>query len=279
MTAAVRVAFWRPMHASLPMYNLPEMRAANAAFWQAVRTEAARDGLAALPEHLDGSRKPVPARIDSMVVFTQVCGWPLRTIFAGQAAVLAVPCYDAPFCDGPAHAGVFVVARDSPATALSGLRGSRFLVNSQHSNSGMNLPRLALAALGVRAPFFASVTETGSQPLNLEAVAGGEADATAVDCVTLAFFTRHRPALAALLRVLAPTPPSPALPFVTSVDTPPEVRTVLAAALRRVGTAPEWASARAGLLLRDILPPEAADYAIPLRYASESTSLGYPLLA
>lgn len=264
------------MHASLPMYNLPEMRDANAAFWHAVRTESAKGGDTGLPETLDATARPVPDRIAPGTVFTQVCGWPLRTIFAGQAAVLGVPCYDAPFCAGPDHAGIFVVNRGSRFGSLADLRGSRFLLNSHHSNSGMNLPRRALAGLGARAPFFAAVTDTGSQPMNLERIARNEADVTAVDCVTHAFFARHRPALAARLRVLAPTLPSPTLPFVTAVDTPPPLRDALAAALHRVATAPEWAEARAGLLLRDILPPGTADYAIPLRYAAEAAELGYP---
>jgi len=35
-----------------------------------------------------------------------------------------------------------------------------------------------------------------------------------------AFFRRHRPQLGALTRVLAATPPSPSIPFVTSIETP-----------------------------------------------------------
>ena len=101
--------------ASLPMYNLPEMQADNAAFWLAIRTEAERLGVFGLPPALDFARKPVPARIEPDTVFTQVCGWPLQTIYAGQATVLGVPAYGAAHCAGPTHAGVFVVRRDAPS--------------------------------------------------------------------------------------------------------------------------------------------------------------------
>ncbi len=265
-------------HASLPMYNLPEMHADNAAFWQAIRTEAARLGVTDLPAALDFARKPVPARIEAAVVFTQVCGWPLQTIYAGQAALLGVPVYAAAHCHGPTHAGVFVVRRGASFHAVADLRGCAFVFNSVHSNSGMNLPRRVIAELADGGAFFGSITETQSQPANLERVARGETDATCVDCVTYAFFAHHRPALADRLRVLDATPPTPAIPFVTAAATEAATRDVLIAALGRVAAAPEWARVRAGMKLLDIRSPDEVDYQIPCRYAAEAVMLGYPVL-
>lgn len=264
--------------ASLPMYNLPEMRAENAAFWLAIRTEAERLGVTSLPAALDFARKPVPERIEADTVFTQVCGWPLQTIYAGQATVLGVPAYGVAHCAGPTHAGVFVVRREAAFRDVADLRGCNFVFNSVHSNSGMNLPRRVIAELAGGEPFFGSIAETHSQPGNLERVARDEADATCVDCVTYAFFARHRRALAAQLRVLAVTHPTPAIPFVTSAATDAVTRAALAQALRQVATSPEWAAARAGLMLRDVLPPDQVDYQVPCRYAAEAAALGYPTL-
>ena len=151
--------------ASLPMYNLPEMRSANAAFWAALRGLLVADGIAA-PEALAFERKPVPDAIGPEVLFSQTCGYPLETIFRGAAIRLGTPCYDAPGCEGPTHRGIFVVPTTSPAHVLADLKGGRFLLNSRHSNSGMNLPRRALADLAGGRPFFAAVVETGSQPGN-----------------------------------------------------------------------------------------------------------------
>jgi hypothetical protein len=67
----------------------------------------------------------------------------------------------------------------------------------------MNLPRRAIAEIVEAERFFGSITETHSQPGNIERVARREADATCVDSVTYAFFRRHRPQLGALTRVLA----------------------------------------------------------------------------
>ena len=44
--------------ASLPMYNLPEMRAVNARFWQALRGLLAEAGLRDLPPG-DGTLRPL----------------------------------------------------------------------------------------------------------------------------------------------------------------------------------------------------------------------------
>jgi ABC-type phosphate/phosphonate transport system substrate-binding protein len=265
-------------HASLPMYNLPEMQADNAAFWRAIRTEAASLGAVGLPADLDFSRKPVPERIEGAALFSQVCGWPLQTIYAGQATILGVPAYAAAHCTGPTHAGVFVVRRDAAFRSVADLRGCDFVFNSVHSNSGMNLPRRVIADLAGGGAFFGSIAETHSQPGNLERVARSEADATCVDCVTYAFFGRHRPALAARLRVLAATPPTPAIPFVTAAATDPAMQTALAEALRRVASAPEWAAVRAGMMLLDVVPPSQVDYQVPCRYAAEAAALGYPIL-
>src|SRR5215813_10756657 len=99
------------VRASLPMYDLPEMRGANAAFWQAVRQELASRGptVAAM---LELERKPVPEKIEPETLFTQVCGYPLQTIYRGQAALLGAPVYKADYCAGATHKGVFIVHRD-----------------------------------------------------------------------------------------------------------------------------------------------------------------------
>jgi ABC-type phosphate/phosphonate transport system substrate-binding protein len=260
---------------SLPMYNLPEMQAVNADFWDAVRSELQRQGIEDLPAGLDFARRPVPERIERDTLLTQVCGYPLQTIYQGQAALLGAPVYGAEHCVGPTHAGVFVVHRESAFAQLADLRGCNFVYNSRHSNSGMNLPRRAIAEIVNGERFFGSVAETHSQPGNIERVARREADATCVDCVTYAFFCRHRPQLGVLTRVLAITPPSPSIPFVTSLETPLPLQEVLRNALRNVARSDEWAGARSGLMLQDIVPIEMGNYGVQLQYEREARASGY----
>jgi ABC-type phosphate/phosphonate transport system substrate-binding protein len=263
---------WR---VSLPMYNLPEMQAVNADFWDAVRRELQRQGIESLPGNLDFARRPVPERIERDTLLSQVCGYPLQTIYRGQAALLGAPVYGAEHCAGATHTGVFVVHRDSTFARLADLRGCNFVYNSRHSNSGMNLPRRAIAEIVKGERFFGSIAETNSQPGNIERVARREADATCVDCVTYAFFCRHRPQLGALTRVLATTPPSPSIPFVTSLETPLPLQEALRNALRNVARSDEWAEARSGLMLQDIVPIEMANYGVQLQYEREARASGY----
>ncbi len=267
-----------PPGASLPMYNLPEMRPFNAAFWSATRVELTRAGEENLPSDLDFARPPVPPAIEAGTVFTQVCGYPLQTIFRDQAVLLGAPAYTAEYCVGATHRGVFLARADSRYNRLEDLRGCHFVFNSIHSNSGMNLPRRALAEIAGGGMFFARIDETHSQPGNIERVAKGEADATCVDCVTFAFFRRHRPELGRRLKVVGTTPPSPSIPFVTSAKTAPATVDRLRAALQRVGKSPEWAAVRAGLMLANIVAPDPAAYTRLLDYEREAAERGYPAL-
>ncbi len=265
--------------ASLPMYNLPEMGPVNARFWEDLRGLLIEAELRDVPETLSFDCPPVPERIGPEVLFSQVCGYPLETIFSGQAVRIGTPCYDAPGCDGPSHCGLFVVPASSKAGELRDLQGGKFLFNHRHSNSGMNLPRRALAEVADGRPFFAQVIETGSHPGNLDRIARGEADATSVDCVTFAFWSHYRPQAARQVRVLARTPPSPAIPFVTSAATPAATVEILRAALRKLAHDPRYATARCGLLVTDIIDVPAAAYRGLLDYEREAAELGYPALA
>ena len=152
------------------MYNLPEMRPQNAAFWNALQTELERFGVRELPDRLDFERRPVPSEIESDTLFTQVCGYPLQTIYRGQAVLLAAPVYANEYCDGPTHRGVFIVGKDAPFSGLEDLRGRRFAFNSRHSNSGMNLPRRAIADIAGGKPFSARLRKRTAIQATLSAL-------------------------------------------------------------------------------------------------------------
>jgi len=270
LTAARRVA--------LPLYGLPELRDAKATFWRALSVEFTRAGGESAPDTLDFDQPTVPDRIEPSMFLTQLCGYPLQKLFRSQVEVLAAPVYSAPYCDGATHCGVFVVHHESPYQQLADLHNVRFIFGGRYSNSGMNLPRRAIAAIAAASSFFASAFETESQVGNLDQVARGEADATCVDCVTLALAVKHRPQIADSTRVLAITPRSPTIPFVTSAATDPATARRLRRALVEVGSASRWADARAGLLIDAITPMALSDYDCLLDYEHESIALGYPAL-
>ncbi len=265
--------------ASLPLYALPENEPARSAFWHAVRTELERQGIGDMPDELDFKCPPVPESIAPETCFSQVCGYPLQTIFRGQATILGAPVYDDAHCDGPTHTGAFVVHRDAPYRTLEDLRGCHFGAIARHSNSAMNLPRRAIADIAGGAPFFGSIADgSPGQSANLQRVARQEIDATCVDNMTFAFFAQSRPETARSLRILAVTPPSPSIPFVTSRSTDAETTEALRRALRRVGAALEWDEVRAAMLLKDIVEIDEGAYGTVRDYQREAAERGYPEL-
>lgn len=267
--------------ALLPMYMLPEMAAANAALWAALREAV---DAADLPESLTPPAGTLPEAIDPGTVFSQMCGYPLKTLYAGQYRMLGTPLYDLPGCrlrpDGvPTHCSFLVVRADAPFWTLESLRGRRFALNGRESNSGMNLPRRLFAPWAREGRFFGDTLVTGSHVGSMEAVGRGEAETAAIDCVTFGYAARFRPALTAPLRVLVETPPAPAIPFITAARTPLETARRLTA--RLCGPAPTKAlhAAFAGLAIRRVAPPRPAAYDRVLDYETESAALGYPILA
>jgi ABC-type phosphate/phosphonate transport system substrate-binding protein len=264
--------------ASLPMYALPEMAAANAALWAAIREELAAAGFHGLPTLLSPPPLALPEAITRQTLFSQMCGYPLRRLYDGQYQLLGVPLYDLPGCgwfaEGvPGHRSFIVVSRTSAVKALAELRGSRFAVNGFDSNSGMNLPRRALAPLAEGRAFFSEVVVSGGHVRSMEMVTAGEADAASIDCVTFGFCALYRPKLVAALRVVAETPASPAIPFITAAATPPETVAVLTRILSATVQ-----DALAGLRIVGVMPPRPEAYEAVLAYEAESTALGYPVL-
>lgn len=265
--------------ASLPMYNPPGMRDANSAFWSALGGLLRSSGLNDAPLNLSFDRSPVPDAIGPEVLFTQTCGYPLQTIYRGQHQMLARPVYDAPGCTGSTHSAFIIVPKDSTAMRMEDLRGKRFALNSHHSNSGMNLPRLMLARMGVKAPFFGEVIETGSHGASIRLVSENGADCASIDCLTYAFLLDYQPEVVAGLRLLAQTPPSPSIPFVTSAQTDPEVVAALKRSLFKMSEDPQYGPVLAGLRIARIEPAPRAEYDALLGLEREARDLGYPQIA
>ena len=261
--------------ASLPMYALPEMAAANAALWAAIRERL--DGAEA-PARLSPAPAALPEAILPGTLFSQMCGYPLRRLYDGQYRLLGTPLYDLPGCGWfapgvPGHRSFIVVSRSSGAETVAALRGSRFAVNGFDSNSGMNLPRRLFAPLAEGRAFFSGIVVSGGHMRSMEMVAAGEADAASIDCVTFGFAGLSRPDLVAGLHIVAETPASPAIPFITAAATPPGT----VAALTRILVG-QIAEALAGLRIVAVAPPRPEAYEAVIAYEAEATALGYPVL-
>ena len=263
--------------AALPMYDPPELQAANDALWTAIRVRLESDGVDA-PERLTRGLPLEAIWSDPRLLLAQTCGYPLVTTLRDRVGMVATPCYGAPGCDGPLHRGVVVVRQNDPATILADLRGRRYALNDPASNTGMNLIRALIAPLTHGEAFFGAVTVTGAHAASAEAVAAGEADVAAIDCITFTLLQRLRPSTTRWLRVLAWTAPSPGLPLVTAAATNAPTRAALSRALADLARDPSLRETRAELLLEsfDVLP--VSHYEAVLDLERSAVAHGYPVL-
>jgi ABC-type phosphate/phosphonate transport system substrate-binding protein len=243
------------------MYDLPEIRWATDALWAAVAARLAAAGVAAAPAL---TRGPGLNELwtDPALLLSQTCGNPYVRHYRDRLRLVATPCYAAPGCDGPRYRSLLVVRADAPGDRLADFQGAVCAVNEWGSLSGW----VALAAALPEPPdrFFRTALITGAHADSMAAVAAGEADIAAIDCVTYALLQRHRPAATVGLRVIGRTALAPALPLVTRRDADDAVVAALQSALRGALADPALAEARAALLLEGIEILGDADYdAIP----------------
>jgi ABC-type phosphate/phosphonate transport system substrate-binding protein len=210
------------MFAALPMYDFPQTRTATDALWAAMRQALRAHGIAAPEELMRGGDLKAQWR-DPALLFGQTCGYPYWTGLRGHLEILAAPLYDLDGCEGPNHCSFLVARSDDPRPELAAFRGARAAVNGYDSNTGFNLLRAAVAPFGPA--FFGQVVLTGAHSVSLVAVAEGRADLAAIDCVSYGLLRPEG------VRIVGRTPPSPALPFVTSRTWPQATRDALREAL------------------------------------------------
>ena len=264
--------------ASLPMYDLPELRAAHGAFWAALAVELRHAGIDGVPRALTRSGTHGAAWRETGLLFSQCCGYDLIKRFARELQPVAAPRYRAPDCTGHDYCSFVVVREDADFQNIAGLRGHTFALNGRESHSGMNAMRAALAPLANEGRFFASVITTGAHDKSLQAVARGAADAAAIDCVTHALLARHRPSALSATRVLAKTSAAPALPFVTRIERSSKEVELIETAVRRTIVLPAMADVCADLLLEGVDRLSAEAYA-PIGAMEEfAVTAGYPVL-
>ncbi len=250
-----------PGAASLPMYDFPEVRWATDALWAAVAARLTAAGVAAAPD-LDRASSLPDLWTSPALLLSQTCGNPYIRRFRDRLRLVATPRYSAPGCDGPRYSSQLVVRADAPGDRLEAFRGGVCAVNEWGSLSGW----VALAAALPEPPerFFRAALTTGAHAASMAAVAAGEADIAAIDCVTYALLQRHRPAATAGLRAIGRTAPAPGLPLVTRRDATDETVEALRAAWRGALADPALAEARAALLIEGLEILSDADYdAIP----------------
>lgn len=267
------------MIASLPMYDLPELDAATADWWEGLRRHLATMGVEGLPARLTRPENPNAHWMNPDLIFSQTCGYPLTHELAGKVQLLATPRYAAPGCEGATYVSHVVVRDDDPARSVADLRGRRAAYNEPNSQSGYNVLRGLAAPLAGGKPFFGATIQSGAHRRSLAMVRERAADVAAVDCVTLALIRQAAPREFEGLRVLCASARAPALPYVTSLRTTPDQVARLCRGLAGACADPALADARRALMIAgcEVLPLAAYDEILAIERAA--VAAGYPELA
>jgi ABC-type phosphate/phosphonate transport system substrate-binding protein len=265
--------------AALPMYDLPELEAANDAWWAAIAASLIRQGIQNVPARLTRGVPVEAIWTDPNLLLAQACGYPLVTSLRDRVRIVATPTYGAMGCDGPLYRSAVVVRRIDSAAGLADLRGRRCAVNDRASNSGMNLLRAEIAPLAAGAPFFGGVAMTGAHARSVAAVAADEADVAAIDAITWAQLQRWRTPETEGLRVLTWTAASPGLPLITAATTDGAAVAALRQALVEVADDPALAAVRTRLLLTGFESLPAGAYESIIAVERAAIVQGYPSLA
>ena len=245
--------------ASLPMYDLPELRRATRAWWAGLARAFAAAGLDDVPGTLSAPADKTDHWQDRRLLISQACGRNYVRELATHVRLVATPCYAAPGCDGPLYRSLLAVGGDSelkPGVDMSAVRAA---INGFDSHSGWIALCAGVSALGAK-PDFADIRVTGSHAASMDAVRRGEADLCAVDCVTFALFERHAPDRVAGLKLVGRTPAAPGLPYITSAGTGPGELSRLRDGLGNALEAPDLASVRDSLLIETCEVLSDSDY-------------------
>jgi ABC-type phosphate/phosphonate transport system substrate-binding protein len=210
-----------------------------------------------------------------------MCGFPWVTWNdpIERPVPLAVPVPSpAIFENRPSYWTDIVVRADSHIASVADLSGTRFAFTVEDSQSGYQAPRRFFAECAQKAGghlFRAMVGPLVTPRRVVEAIVAGDTDAGPLDAWWHALLRRHEPEVAARLRTLAVTPPTPIPLAVGAAGMPePQKRRVIAA-LEKIADVAALADARDALLLKRFVHADAAEYQSLLTSAREADALGY----
>ncbi|MCH2075587.1 MAG: hypothetical protein MK180_01715 [Rhodobacteraceae bacterium] len=181
------------MIATLPMYDQPQLQAANDALWQAIRAALPFEA----PEALTRGDDLMALWTDPELLLGHTCGLIMVRPLHARVHYVASPDFGIEGCPAGYYSSALVHRTGEAPT-----EGARLAYNEPNSQSGFG------AAQGFG---FVPTLETGAHALSLEAVAQGQADVALIDRHTLRIV-----GVPEGLSVGGKTPPTPGTPFVTA---------------------------------------------------------------
>ena len=200
------------MHASLPMYDRPEMRAQTDRLWALTR-DALRDRGLAAPDALTRDVANLWDLWQSPeLLLSQTCGLPLRARLHDKVQLVATPDFALPGCPPGHYNSVLITHAEQAETVIETLLSARIVINEGLSQSGWGALWRYAADLGLTP---AKPILSGGHAFSARAVLDRRADLAAIDAQTWRLLRRYEPELTALVE-RGRTPPTPALPLITA---------------------------------------------------------------
>lgn len=194
--------------ASLGMYDTAETAAANDRLWAGIHRI-----LGYGPARLSRDGDLWGHWMSPDLLFSQTCGMPYRTRLHGKVQIVGTPDYGLPDCVPGQYYSV-LIRRRGDMRDLQALAQGTLGYNEALSQSGWAAAYTHLTQRGLEA---AHGLQTGGHSASIAAVLSSAADFAAIDAVTWALYRRCDPR-AAELEVFDNTEPTPALPYITSMD-------------------------------------------------------------
>lgn len=193
------------------MYDWPQVRAEHDRLWTLISGALKDEGIAG-PAHLTRDESLWEVWESPGLLLGQTCGMPYRTRLHGAVELVGTPDYA--LADAPPgyYYSVFVTRKDEPGEAEDFIDRT-LAFNGQDSQSGWAAPQNQMAKRGLR---FTHTRHTGAHRDSAKAVAAGKADIAAIDAVSWRLIEAHMPELAAQLRVIGHTDPTPGLPLIAA---------------------------------------------------------------
>ncbi|MEM9043806.1 MAG: PhnD/SsuA/transferrin family substrate-binding protein [Pseudomonadota bacterium] len=233
------------------MYDWPEVRGQNDAFWEQVVAALARRGIVA-PASLDRDDHLTSIWRHPDLLLGQTCGLPLVRGEAGTAIPVARPSYAVEGC-GPGNYRSVLLARKGFGDTLSEFQGKRVAINGWDSQSGCNALKDAFFDMLSHGPFFSDVLVSGAHRKSADLVAMGDADICALDAVAWALYQQVQSERATQLEEIHWTRAMPSLPYITSTSHEGDVEIIREAIA-------ESLAANGPAIPIGVLPATRADY-------------------
>ncbi len=215
------------MIASLPMYDSQSTGWLYDMLWDDIRDHLRKDGIDA-PDKLTRNATPMDDWLNPGLLLSQTCGLPFRAQLHEHLTLVAAPAFWVPDFETPPagrepargpvlvapgqYYSVVVARKDDPRQKFEEFQGATLAYNEPLSQSGWGLMYQLCCETGVQ---FDRAVQTGAHRASALSVLKSRADLASIDMATW-FGPMANDRWRADLKIIARTPHSPALPFVTA---------------------------------------------------------------